>query len=198
MKEKGSQLQGTTRPAAPLKITKRAAKRGGALGRGLFLSALILAGTLPLLQAAQKKSHNQSQTQTQSQQESKQEQKPPATPSKGIVIPPEEAKVANPVKPTPESIAEGKSRYQFECASCHGVNGDGKGKLGVSMELNLPDFRDPEAMKSVTDGGLYYAIAKGHNPMLYEAARNNPTQVWDLVNYIRSLAQPKTPPKTTK
>ena len=35
----------------------------------------------------------------------------------------------NPVHPTPESQARAKTIYGYDCAMCHGVNGDGKGDL---------------------------------------------------------------------
>ena len=37
---------------------------------------------------------------------------------------------ANPVKATPESIAHGKKWYGYDCAMCHGNDGDGKGESG--------------------------------------------------------------------
>ena len=40
-------------------------------------------------------------------------------------IPVDVAKRENPVKPTEESLARGKKQYGYDCAMCHGKNGDG-------------------------------------------------------------------------
>jgi mono/diheme cytochrome c family protein len=151
--------------------------------QGALLSALVLLGTMPLVQ--QKKEPVKPPTEQQAQQAA-------AVP---IVIPPDEAKKVNPVKPTEESIAEGKRRFGYDCALCHGQNGDGRGEVARSMGLKPPDFRDPNALKSVTDGGLYYVISKGHGAMPNEDVRAEPEQIWDLVNYVRSFAASKEPAK---
>jgi hypothetical protein len=47
----------------------------------------------------------------------------------------------------------------------------------------------------MTDGELYYTIAKGRGKMPGEEDRSKPAQIWHMVNYIRSLAQKEPPPK---
>jgi cytochrome c len=49
--------------------------------------------------------------------------KAPGTP---YTIPEEAVHQANPVKANPESIAHGKKWYGYDCAMCHGKDGDGK------------------------------------------------------------------------
>jgi len=165
--------------------------------QGALLSALLLLGAFPLF--SQTKEPAKPPAQQPTQQQPKQEQitqtvPPPAQPDakpNPIVIPPEAAKKVNPVKPTASSLAAGKQRFSYDCAMCHNANGDGKGDLAVSMGLKLPDFRDPEALKSVTDGGLFYVISNGHKPMPNESSRAKPDEIWNLVNYVRSLAAQK-------
>ena len=43
----------------------------------------------------------------------------------------------NPVKPTPENLAEAKKFFGYDCAMCHGAAGDGKGDLAASMGLKM-------------------------------------------------------------
>lgn len=127
------------------------------------------------------------------QQEKKTEQ---VTPSAEWKMPPEEAQRQNPVKATKSSIAEGKRIYGIDCEMCHGKGGDGKGDLVPSMELNVRDYRDPAALKDMTDGELHYIIAKGKGKMPGEEDRMKTEQIWHTVNYIRSLAEKAPPPKT--
>ena len=104
-------------------------------------------------------------------------------------IPPEAAKQPNPVKPTAASIAQGKKIYGYDCAMCHGATGDGKGDLAADMKLTLSDYRDPAALKNMTDGELFYIIKNGKGDMPLEGDRAKTEDLWNLVNYVRSLAK---------
>ena len=101
----------------------------------------------------------------------------------------EASKLVNPVKPTPESLAQGKKAYGFDCAMCHGKEGAGDGDLAESMHLKLKDYRDPASLKAMTDGDIYTIITNGKGKMTGEEERMKPEQVWNVVNYLRSLAK---------
>jgi mono/diheme cytochrome c family protein len=103
-------------------------------------------------------------------------------------IPPEDAKKPNPVKPDAASIADGKHLFSSQCVMCHGKDGDGKGDLAQDMQLKMPDYRDPAALKDRTDGELFYIITNGKGDMPSEGDRLAVNQRWNLINYIRSLA----------
>jgi len=111
-----------------------------------------------------------------------------ATPAP-YTIPADAARQIDPVKPTPESIAQGKKYYGYDCAMCHGENGDGKGEVAVDEKLKLKDYRDPAALKDMTDGQLFYIIKNGKGQMPPEGDRLKAPELWNLVNYIRSLAR---------
>ena len=130
-------------------------------------------------------------TMSVSAQESKPAAGAPAAgaPAAEYKIPPEAAKLANPVKPTPASIAQGKKMYDIDCQVCHGKDGDGKGDLAADMKVKLADYRDPAALKDRTDGELFYIIKNGKGEMPSEGDRGKPEAMWNLVNYIRSLAK---------
>jgi len=115
---------------------------------------------------------------------------PSAEPSAQYTMPVEAARQANPVKPTAESLAQGKKLYGFDCAMCHGAKGDGKGEVAAGMK-NVTDFTDAEAMKKATDGELFYIIKNGKGDMPQEGSRAKPDDMWNLVNYIRSFAKKK-------
>jgi mono/diheme cytochrome c family protein len=115
-----------------------------------------------------------------------QETKP--TPKTSISpVPVKAAREPNPVKPTPESVAEGKKIYSYDCATCHGATGDGK--TDVAKDLKITDLSDPAFQKDRTDGELFYILKNGHGDMPPEGDRAKPERLWDLVNYIRSLAR---------
>jgi mono/diheme cytochrome c family protein len=111
----------------------------------------------------------------------------PAPKTSYLPVPVAAARQPNPVKATPESIESGKKIYSYDCASCHGVRGDGKSD--VAKDLKLPDLTDPALQKERTDGAYFYILENGHGDMPKEGGRVKPEQIWDLVNYIRTLAK---------
>jgi mono/diheme cytochrome c family protein len=125
---------------------------------------------------------------------SKPEQAPPkAEPPAHYTIPVEAAHRANPVKPTAESLALGKKMYVYDCAMCHGTNGDGKGDVAADMKTKVTDFSDPDSLKNMTDGELFYIIKNGKGEMPPEGPRVKTKELWNLVNYVRSFAKKKAP-----
>lgn len=106
-------------------------------------------------------------------------------------VPVADASKPNPVKPTAESLARGKKQYGYDCAMCHGENGDGKGDVATSMSLKVPDFSAPATLKDRTDGELFYIIRNGKGDMPPEGDRVKAEQIWDMVNYLRSFAKGK-------
>lgn len=118
---------------------------------------------------------------------------PNAAPPTCQPVPVAAARKPNPVKPTPESIAQGKKIYRYDCALCHGALGDGK--TDAAKDMQIPDLTDPALLKDRTDGELFYIIKNGRGDMPLEGGRVKPDQLWDLVNYTRSLKK-KAPAET--
>jgi len=111
---------------------------------------------------------------------------PPPKPSE-YKIPSEAAQKANPVKPTPESLAKGKKVYAVDCALCHGDKGDGKNDMDIK---NVPDFTNTDVQKNATDGEWFYIIRKGKGDMPSEdASRAKDDDIWSVVNYIRAFGK---------
>jgi len=106
-------------------------------------------------------------------------------------VPPDEAGKANPVKSTPESLARGKKWYNFDCSMCHGDTGDGKGDVAQDTKLQLVNFTDPATLRDRRDGEIAWVIRNGHQDMPPEGPRVMGEEIWDLVNYVRSLSKPK-------
>jgi mono/diheme cytochrome c family protein len=113
----------------------------------------------------------------------------PAAPAAPSSIPPEAAHMVNPVKPTAESQAHAKKMYGYDCAMCHGANGNGKGELVADMKLTLKDYTDSAALKDLSDGELFYIIKNGKGQMPGEGDREKTEDLWNMVILVRSFAR---------
>jgi mono/diheme cytochrome c family protein len=113
-------------------------------------------------------------------------QQPAATPAPSV-IPADAVQMVNPVKPTAESQAHAKKMYGYDCAMCHGANGNGKGD--IEMKPALKDYTDPAALKDMTDGELFYIIKNGKGQMPPEGDRAKPDDMWNMVILVRSFAK---------
>jgi mono/diheme cytochrome c family protein len=115
----------------------------------------------------------------------------PAPAGQGAVAPNQ----ANPVHPTPESLARAKAIYGYDCAMCHGANGDGKGDMNTDGKMKIRDFRDPATLKGLSDAEIYNIIEVGKPDMPDmppEDGRAKPEETWNLVIYLRSLSGSQT------
>jgi mono/diheme cytochrome c family protein len=113
----------------------------------------------------------------------------PAAPPAEAAIPAEAAHMVNPVKPTPESQAHAKKVYGYDCALCHGENGNGKGDVVADLKLKLKDYTDPAALKDISDGELFYVIKNGKGQMPPEGDRAKPDEIWNMVILVRSFSK---------
>ena len=105
---------------------------------------------------------------------------------------PEAAKIKNPTEATADSVASGKKLFMFFCAACHGpgAKGDGGiyGAFGGGSPTNLTEDAWQRAM---SDGEIFTVIRDGIQ--LVEMAgfkkRMTDPQIWDVVNFVRSVAE---------
>jgi mono/diheme cytochrome c family protein len=106
------------------------------------------------------------------------------------------AALKNPVKATPESIAAGKKLFTAQCATCHGETGKGDGKMAASMTEPKPsDLTDATWKHGSTDGEIFTVIKDGSKGtgMRGYASRMKTDDLWNLVNYTRTLASAAKP-----
>jgi mono/diheme cytochrome c family protein len=108
---------------------------------------------------------------------------------------PDAAKMKNPVASSAASIAAGKKLYDAQCASCHGPTGKGDGKAGALLKPLPSDLSDADWKHGSTDGEMFTVIRDGarQTGMRAYGSRIPANDIWNLVNYVRSLN-----PKTTK
>jgi len=113
---------------------------------------------------------------------------------------PQEGTAAKSSKAGNPTMARAKEIWNFDCAICHGANGNGKTDLAKDMQLNLTDFTDPKTFEGKTDDQLFDLIRKGKDKMPAEdGARAKPEEVKAIVQYIRTFSkdQPAATPAAT-
>jgi mono/diheme cytochrome c family protein len=99
------------------------------------------------------------------------------------------ASLVNPVKPTPESQARAKKIYGYDCAMCHGANGDGKGDLVKDMKLTLKDYTNPTSLTGMSDGEMFTILKDGKGTMPGETGRAKDEDLWNMVILLRSFSK---------
>lgn len=98
--------------------------------------------------------------------------------------PAEAADRPNPVVADAASIQRGSGLYTKNCASCHGETGRGDGPVAAALTPKPPDLVVMAPMHP--DGDLFWKIENGRGMMPAWKANLRETQIWDLVNYLKS------------
>jgi cytochrome c len=114
---------------------------------------------------------------------------------------PMEAKaLKNPVEPTEKSIAAGKNVYDKYCAECHGTTGNGVSEKAATLahagEAKPSDLTDDKWDHGSTDGEIFVNIrdgvgVKGAMKGLNGKPGISDRDMWNIVNYMRTLAKSK-------
>jgi len=108
---------------------------------------------------------------------------PPTAPRKGGN--PEAAKIKNPIAASAESTAAGKRVYTRMCGRCHGPEGKGDGSAATAT---VPDLTDGQWDYGGSDGEIFAVVHDGvAADMDGYAARLSDADIWNVVNYLRSV-----------
>jgi mono/diheme cytochrome c family protein len=99
----------------------------------------------------------------------------------------------NPVPSNAASITAGRALYAKNCRHCHGLRGKGDGPL-APKNPKPADLTDDKWDHGSTDGEIYTLILNGAPAPMSEMkpmkGTLTPTQIWQLVNFIRSIGPP--------
>jgi mono/diheme cytochrome c family protein len=98
---------------------------------------------------------------------------------------------ANPVPATDLSLAAGQAIYRDRCSSCHGDNGDGKGRQAHLYSVKPSNFTEANRMDAQTDGELFWKITVGNKPMPKFQKMLTEEQRWEVVDFIRTFSHPR-------
>jgi mono/diheme cytochrome c family protein len=106
---------------------------------------------------------------------------------------PEAEKNQNPVAADATSIAAGKQLFEKNCASCHGKTGVGDGAMGSELNPKPSNLTDAEWKHGSSDGEIFAVIKDGVKGTGMKGFNSKLTahQIWDTVNYVRSLGPAK-------
>ncbi len=109
-----------------------------------------------------------------------------------LVLPREQRAVAakrpNPIRATPESVGAGERFFKVYCAPCHGPAGKGDGPVAPKF-IPPPDLTNAALQKARTDGYMEHVIGTGGAVMPAYGEALSPDERWQVVNFVRSLAQ---------
>jgi mono/diheme cytochrome c family protein len=98
--------------------------------------------------------------------------------------------IKNPIAASPESLAAGKQVYLRNCAPCHGSSGEGG--PGNDLIPAAPDLTDSAWDHGSADGEIFASIKTGIAPefnMTPFKDRLKDDDIWNVVNYVRSIAK---------
>jgi mono/diheme cytochrome c family protein len=100
-------------------------------------------------------------------------------------------KMKNPIASSPDSIDKGKALFQKNCRFCHGA--DAKGNGPMAPEGTHPsDLTDGTWDRGSTEGEIFLVIREGAGPkfdMKGFKSKLSDTDIWNIVNYVRSLGK---------
>ena len=106
---------------------------------------------------------------------------------------PDPKTIKNAVPSSPESVVAGAQHYAKACAVCHGTTGEGDGKLAAATAAygaKPSNLVDDAWDHGSTDGEIFVVIRDGIGPdfnMPGFKGRLEDGEIWNVVNYIRSL-----------
>jgi len=98
-----------------------------------------------------------------------------------------EKKRKNPVASTSASIERGRYHYMENCAECHGRKGMGEGPLAAKLATLPPNLKEMTAHHTAGDFFWKIKVGKGDMPGWQDVLGAN--EIWDTVNYLKSLTE---------
>lgn len=95
-------------------------------------------------------------------------------------------RLKSPIPYSKKSIGQGRTVFLRSCVGCHGADG----KSQVDVVADATDLTDPKAWKNGTsEGEIFHSIHDGQGASMpaFKTQIRNEEDIWNLVNFIRSL-----------
>lgn len=99
--------------------------------------------------------------------------------------------LANPLKKDDATLEEGKSLYQANCSSCHGIGGEGDGPASGGLDPKPQNLA--ESQSRLSDDYLFWRISEGglmepfNSLMPAWKGLLNDDQIWQVITYVRTM-----------
>jgi mono/diheme cytochrome c family protein len=93
--------------------------------------------------------------------------------------------LVNPNPPSAESVGRGRKFFQIFCTPCHGKSGTGDGPVGAKFLIRPFDLTADQEQKVLSEGYIFGTVTFGGALMPPYGNDMSPSEVWDVVNYVR-------------
>jgi mono/diheme cytochrome c family protein len=106
-------------------------------------------------------------------------------------IPEEYRNLNNPFAGDEQQAAEGEILYQANCASCHGVSGEGDGPASGGLEPRPKNLA--VEIDAISDAYLFWRISEGGLMEPFNSVMPNwrgimdEEQIWQVITYLRTF-----------
>jgi mono/diheme cytochrome c family protein len=93
--------------------------------------------------------------------------------------------LVNPLQPTSEALALGKTKFLTYCSPCHGNFARGDSRL--RGQFPNPPTLHSDKVRNWPDGNIFHVITEGQNIMPSYASQVSREERWAIVHYVRAL-----------
>ena len=111
---------------------------------------------------------------------------------------PDPKKMKNTVAATAASVTAGAATFKKYCSFCHGADAKGDGPL-APKDSHPPNLTDDTWVHGDTDGEIFLVVQNGlgeKSPMKGLKTKLSDQDIWNVINYLRSLGPKKKPKKS--
>ncbi|MCK5782604.1 MAG: DUF3341 domain-containing protein [Flavobacteriales bacterium] len=93
----------------------------------------------------------------------------------------------SPIASNDENAKYGEELYNIYCISCHGINGDGQGKLVQNEKfLGVPSYA-ASRLPNISEGSIFHVITYGKNMMGSHASQLTWDERWKISQHVLKL-----------